>query len=308
MIPACYSVGNFKAIGATQTIPIRPITLIFGQNSAGKSSFIQSLLVCRHALEQQSFDFQVTRRWGPLVDLGGFRQYIHRHDADRDLIFEFGFHRSKLELEQSAAESESIRFLDAENANGFQNWSFCYLNGVREIALRFEVGLPNFSTLTRATDGARVKKLQLVLDGYRVVSFSLSPRGKLVLDDFSANAKPVIAAMRVLAADFVSYVRETEQETAGLEMIVERLGLESRQNGLESLPELPPVADAGSGPKRPRRRSDLRIFAAAVTERLGSVLRDFMIDGNGFALRQDPMSRLNASREEIEPRSVRAPA
>jgi hypothetical protein len=305
MIPAVYSVGNFKSIGAPQTIPIRPITLIFGQNSAGKSSLIQSLLLCRYALENQSFDFQVTRKWGPLVDLGGFRQYIHRHDADRDLVFEFGFHRSKLELEQSAAESESIRFLSGENADGFQNWSFCYLNGVREIALRFEVGLPKSSNLARAVEGARVKKLQLVLDGYRVVSFSLSPRGKLVLDDFSANAKPVIAGMRVLARDFVNYVRETEQEDAGLKTIVERLGLESRHKALEFSDKLPPAGRAS--PQPPRRWSDLRIFAAAVTERLGSVLRDFVIDGNGFALRQVPQSRLEARREEIEPRSVRAP-
>ncbi len=33
-------VGNFKAFADTQRIPLKPITLIFGPNSAGKSSFI----------------------------------------------------------------------------------------------------------------------------------------------------------------------------------------------------------------------------------------------------------------------------
>jgi hypothetical protein len=41
--------GNFKAFAETQRIPIRPITLIFGPNSAGKSSFIHSLALAREA-------------------------------------------------------------------------------------------------------------------------------------------------------------------------------------------------------------------------------------------------------------------
>ncbi len=38
---------NFKAIGARQVIPFASITLIFGPNSAGKSSILQSLLLLR---------------------------------------------------------------------------------------------------------------------------------------------------------------------------------------------------------------------------------------------------------------------
>src|SRR4051794_25393125 len=43
------SVGNFKAFAETQHVPIRPLTLIFGANSAGKSSLIHSLLLARQA-------------------------------------------------------------------------------------------------------------------------------------------------------------------------------------------------------------------------------------------------------------------
>ena len=42
-------VGNFKAFAATQRIPLKPITLIFGPNSAGKSSFIHSLALAHEA-------------------------------------------------------------------------------------------------------------------------------------------------------------------------------------------------------------------------------------------------------------------
>lgn len=39
MIKAPY-IGHFKAFADTQRVPIYPITLIYGPNSAGKSSFI----------------------------------------------------------------------------------------------------------------------------------------------------------------------------------------------------------------------------------------------------------------------------
>jgi len=45
-----FYIGNFKAFGKTQKIPIKPITLIFGPNSSGKSSILQSLLFAQHIL------------------------------------------------------------------------------------------------------------------------------------------------------------------------------------------------------------------------------------------------------------------
>ena len=88
--------GNFKAFGPTQTIPIRPITLLFGPNSAGKSSIIQSLLLfhevernsrftlhsdgqfgCSYEVSRGNFDVQHAKLGGNLVDLGGFASFIH---------------------------------------------------------------------------------------------------------------------------------------------------------------------------------------------------------------------------------------
>jgi hypothetical protein len=72
--------GNFKAFADTQYIPIRPLTLIFGANSAGKSSLIHSLLLACHVSETGELDIHRTRVGGESVDLGGFRQYIHRRN------------------------------------------------------------------------------------------------------------------------------------------------------------------------------------------------------------------------------------
>ncbi len=75
--------GNFKAFADTQRIPLRPLTLIYGANSAGKSSIIHSLILARHALETGDLDIHRTNVGGDSVDLGGFRQYVHRREATR---------------------------------------------------------------------------------------------------------------------------------------------------------------------------------------------------------------------------------
>src|SRR5947209_8751934 len=78
-----FQLGNFKAFAGTQSIPIRPLTLIFGSNSSGKSSVIHGLLLARHALDTGQIDISRTALGGESLDLGGFRQYVHRRDASR---------------------------------------------------------------------------------------------------------------------------------------------------------------------------------------------------------------------------------
>jgi hypothetical protein len=95
-----FSIGNFKAFGETQKIPIRPLTLIFGQNSAGKSSIIHGLLLVRHALDTGELDVFHTNIGGRSVDLGGFRQYIHRRGLSS--LMEWGADIGTSELDASA--------------------------------------------------------------------------------------------------------------------------------------------------------------------------------------------------------------
>lgn len=82
-------VGNFKAFADTQRIPLKPITLIFGPNSAGKSSFIHSLALAHEAhfgREKRSLsrlDVHHADIGGSAIDLGGFRQYVHRGQLNK---------------------------------------------------------------------------------------------------------------------------------------------------------------------------------------------------------------------------------
>ena len=66
-------------------IPLRPITLLFGANSAGKSTILQALLYLRELLEHQNADADFLSASGAAIHLGGFRQMVHGHDLSREI-------------------------------------------------------------------------------------------------------------------------------------------------------------------------------------------------------------------------------
>ena len=84
-------IGNFKAFGETQHIPIRPLTLIFGANSSGKSSILQALQLLRHVIAGGAADAHNLKR-ASTIDLGGFNEFVHAHEPDRivDIAMELG--------------------------------------------------------------------------------------------------------------------------------------------------------------------------------------------------------------------------
>lgn len=76
---------NFKAFGTRQHIPLAPITLIFGANSAGKSSIIQSLLLLRQSMDNLDSPEQAFLFKSDSVDLGSFRDTVFDHDLSRQI-------------------------------------------------------------------------------------------------------------------------------------------------------------------------------------------------------------------------------
>lgn len=112
--PNRISIENFKAFGQMVDVPIRPITLIFGENSAGKSSILHSLLFLNQMQHQPSdklADITYTRVGGNSVDLGGFRQLKHGHKIEHELAFVIE------KCKQYTAQEEPLQIDDPDKPN-----------------------------------------------------------------------------------------------------------------------------------------------------------------------------------------------
>lgn len=90
-----YQLTNFKAFAGPEKLPIRPITLIYGPNSSGKSSVLQSLLLLKQTLQEAEDPDTVLLPKGNLVNLGSYREFVHRHDVSQSFSF-----KVKLELDE----------------------------------------------------------------------------------------------------------------------------------------------------------------------------------------------------------------
>lgn len=98
---------NFKGFGE-RTLPdgtkvgtrieLSPITLLFGANSAGKSTILQALQYVREVLERRNANPDRTLYGGDFIDLGGFRNLVHQRDLTRriGIKLELELNRSRL--------------------------------------------------------------------------------------------------------------------------------------------------------------------------------------------------------------------
>lgn len=83
-------IENFKGIGPRTDIHLRPVTLLFGPNSAGKSTILHAIHYAHEVLESSNPDVGHTRLGGD-IDLGGFINLVHDHDLDLPVILGFEF-------------------------------------------------------------------------------------------------------------------------------------------------------------------------------------------------------------------------
>lgn len=78
-------IENFKGVGPEVQIDLKPITLLFGANSVGKSTIMQALQYVREVLERNNANPDRTMQGGNFVDLGGFRNLVHLRDTTRHI-------------------------------------------------------------------------------------------------------------------------------------------------------------------------------------------------------------------------------
>jgi len=82
-------IANFKGIGARQRIELRPLTLLFGANSAGKSSILHAIQYAAEVFESRNLNAGAIGDGPAGVDLGGFHTFVHGRDSNQDVSLAF---------------------------------------------------------------------------------------------------------------------------------------------------------------------------------------------------------------------------
>lgn len=282
--------ANFKAFGPSQRVPLRPITLVFGANSSGKSSILHAMALAHHAVETGDLDTQRTRVGGESIDLGGFRQYVHRGQLDSQVEMAFevdpGRASGKLAGMLGASRAPVVdlaiggRFADLRQARALRAASraLAAVHGGREPDLESLLG------------GVGLERFTLEVDGAPMLSMSKRAGGDLRLDRLD-HAHPVFREILsgVLAlATTAGTVREEDFDE--LAPVLDALAPDTtaRREGLFPRIENPNAEEAetsnrllpvGSG----RRQEDL---AGAARLLLPAVLHD-LVGGLSTALEDE---------------------
>ena len=85
-------VKQFKALSDPGPIELRPLTLLVGPNSSGKSSVIQALLMMKQTAESTDVEIPlVTEAPGAHAHMGHYRDFVHGHRLSSQIELEIVF-------------------------------------------------------------------------------------------------------------------------------------------------------------------------------------------------------------------------
>lgn len=88
MSVTAFRLENFMAFEDTGWLELRPISLLFGRNSTGKSAIIRALRFLKQNLNTEPYDpIRFVTEYG--VDLGSFQDAVHRKDNSQEMRFHF---------------------------------------------------------------------------------------------------------------------------------------------------------------------------------------------------------------------------
>lgn len=107
------TIENFKGIREPVRVELKPITLLFGPNSAGKSTIVQALHYAREIFERQNLNPDRTLLGGDSIDLGGFESLVHGHDLTLPVTLRFDLDLSDEDLP---------RYLEGYEDFGLMRW------------------------------------------------------------------------------------------------------------------------------------------------------------------------------------------
>ncbi|MGU5813875.1 AAA family ATPase [Aeromonas hydrophila] len=145
-----YKIENFKAFSSAESLELSNITLVFGQNSSGKSSIIQSIMLLKQTLLGSDPHAGLIPE-GDCISLGEHRTLINKHDLKLDIHFSLDF-ENQLSIEKYQEYLKQIPpFGSLENRNISLTYSY-YEQGKESVSflnkLEFSAANKNSKTPT----------------------------------------------------------------------------------------------------------------------------------------------------------------
>lgn len=178
MVITAITLENFKGIKGPCRIELRPLTMLFGANSAGKSSVVQALHYAREIFMRQNTDPDKTLLGGSM-DLGGFSSFVYMHDQSLPIKITFDLDLSLDPLPD---------YYD-ENASNRREWE---QHELREAVGRVEtasvgvtIELIDNHRLSPFAGHAAVTKYDVFVNGEDLASLKLVPGDEQVRMNFN---------------------------------------------------------------------------------------------------------------------------
>lgn len=132
------SLKNFKGFSEEVRIDIRPITLLFGANSAGKSSILHALHYLREILERNNTNPDRTQQGGTAIDLGGFLNLVHGRSQDREIEIEIGLELGDESIPELVPDAYD-EWVGTNELNDFYNTLYEIRRKVNHVSVRLTV-------------------------------------------------------------------------------------------------------------------------------------------------------------------------
>ncbi|MFC1792719.1 DUF3696 domain-containing protein [Planctomycetota bacterium] len=158
------NIENFKGIGEKIVIPIRPLTLFFGANSAGKSTILHAFHYVREILERQNYDADQTLSGGEFIELGGFGDFVHKKEMDRSVIIRIDFDLTRENLTDYLTDDLYLNNMEVRfEEDSFELGSIYYqFDDLKQCWLELEVSYSKLMKrpyLSRYSTGINDKKI-----------------------------------------------------------------------------------------------------------------------------------------------------
>ena len=127
------TIENFKGIGDAVTVPIRPITLLFGKNSSGKSTVLQALRYLREIYEGLKIEEQVQKMRETKKSEDPRLQKMYEL---RDMLKAAHFLYLKGQLDYSKIPKSTIQTHGLKNISNISDDDLSKFNSLRDEALK----------------------------------------------------------------------------------------------------------------------------------------------------------------------------